>query len=1017
MRSDTNNFLLSGSLIDQWNDISGNGNNAFQATSGLRPSLISSDTLLFNYPVVKFDGVNTRLETMFTQPDAYSIFIIYAHRNGDRGSFYSTNTSGYPLQRDTLIWPSTNAAYYVLTDSLNLRNLYVDVHDFQNNNYATYLNGIYRGGSLSPRLKSGGTFNIGHAIIEPLDGNIAEFLIYDVALSDSLRGLVEIYLMNRYAPPVNLGADINIPYGFCDTTLAAGKRFTSFLWSTGATTQTIQVNQSGVYWVTVTDIFGRTSSDTINITYPGNFSPFPDTIICYGTSIQWNTQLDTLGYDFLWSNGSTDSVITITQAGTYSVQVTDTNGCAFYSAPINVSVDSFSITASFGPDTSICSGASIGLVSGASTAFSYSWSTGESTSSIIVAPTSAGTYSFSLTVQNINGCTAKDTINVNVKGFKPTVGFIVNDVCLGDSMSFIDTSSATFPDGIDTWLWNFGDGNNSSVPNPSHTYTATGTYTTSLTITTDSLCTATIQKTDTVNVLPIANFNLSPPYCSGLVSYFMNASSISSGAIIQWNYDFGDGFTGTGPNVSHTYSAAGTYSVQLIVTSDKGCKDTIVKTITVFQSPTASITSTSVCEGSSTSFSGSGGGSYLWNFGDGSPNATLQNPTHFYSSGGTYYATLTVTGSNGCSNKDTDTVAVYFLPNAAFTGNSVCKNSPLQFTDISTVTGSTIIAWNWGFINGTPSSSILQNPTTTYTATGTYFPSLTVTSALGCSSLTTTQTVTVQPLPTANFSFSPNYGAPPLTVDFNSSLSSGATGYQWSFGDGGQSAQQNPSYTYLDTGLFPITLIAQNQFVCVDTVWDTIYVALPVLDIAVKTVSTVQSNNTVQVTAWLYNAGTLDVNMVELSAYLDNGTPVHEFRTGLIKPHFPATYTFNSSFENVNDQHSVVCVDVKKVNGKEDDVFPNNHSCSPITNEFTVLDPFPNPADDEIYFLFILPSSGKVLAQVYDVRGRLVEILLDKEISKGLSSITYNTIKLNKGMYFLKLIFEDKSVTKIFLKK
>ena len=83
-----------------------------------------------------------------------------------------------------------------------------------------------------------------------------------------------MYLMNKYAPPVSLGPDTTIAHGFCPYTLYAGPRFTSYLWSTGSTADSIVVNESGDYWVEVVDIFGRTSRDTIHVQYP--YTALPD---------------------------------------------------------------------------------------------------------------------------------------------------------------------------------------------------------------------------------------------------------------------------------------------------------------------------------------------------------------------------------------------------------------------------------------------------------------------------------------------------------------------------------------------------------------------------------------------------------------------------------------------------------------------------------------------------------------------------------------------------------------------
>ena len=171
-----------------------------------------------------------------------------------------------------------------------------------------------------------------------LEGSISEVLVFKEALNDSMQSLVEKYLRSKYTPPVNLGADIVEDYGFCGGTLDASPRFMSYLWSTGATSQTISVNTPGPYSVTTTDVFGFTSSDTILFDFQ-RFS-IEDTTICLGDTTTWDTNLDTLYYTFLWQDGSTANKYKIYEQGEYWVEVTDTFGCTARDTAY-ISVDSF----------------------------------------------------------------------------------------------------------------------------------------------------------------------------------------------------------------------------------------------------------------------------------------------------------------------------------------------------------------------------------------------------------------------------------------------------------------------------------------------------------------------------------------------------------------------------------------------------------------------------------------------------------------------------------------------------
>jgi len=476
LRSDSL-VTLNGSQVSQWGDISGNGNNFLETTGWMQPALIPSDTLLNNYPVIKFDGSGTRLETSFIQPNIYTIFFIYAHKVGNSGPLYSTNLSGYPLQRNTAVWPNSNAANYDLGgDSLNLRNLYVDVHDFVSDNYNTYLNGIHKGGFNSLLSASGGTFIMGYGAGEPLNGGVAEFILYDKALPDSSRKKVEKYLMDRYSKPLSLGPDI-VMNTLCDTILHAGTHFNSYLWSTGETTENITISKPGTYSVAVTDLFGRVLSDSIHVYYPCNQIAKANKL-CYGDTLLWNTNLNPSNYTFAWSTGATTSAINITQAGTYSVTATNkASGCFFKSDTVHVTIDNFPQVASLGPDVTFCSGNSISLISGASQAQTYQWSTGQTSSSIVI--TNSGTYT--VTIYDNQNCSAKDSIYVKVKGINPTANFIAPAVCIGVPVNFTDSSVSTLPEQINSWNWNFGDTYTSALQNPSHTYSASGTFSVTLT--------------------------------------------------------------------------------------------------------------------------------------------------------------------------------------------------------------------------------------------------------------------------------------------------------------------------------------------------------------------------------------------------------------------------------------------------------------------------------------------------------------------------------------------------------
>ena len=309
---------------------------------------------------------------------------------------------------------------------------------------------------------------------------------------------------------------------------------------------------------------------------------------------------------------------------------------------------------------------------------------------------------------------------------------------------------------------------------------------------------------------PVAAFSASTT--SGCASLTVNFTDASTNDPTSWSWTFGDGGTSAVQNPSHTYTAAGTYTVTLTATNEYG-SDTETKTgyITVGDDPTAAFTGTPTSgevpltvvftDGSS------GATSWSWTFGDGG-TSSAQNPSHTYTAAGTY--TVALTATNACGS-DTYTRTGYITvtctaPTASFTGTPTSGDAPLTvvFTDGST--GAT--SWSWDFGDG--GTSAVQNPSHTYSAAGTYTVVLTVTNSCGSDTYTATDyiTVTCTP-PTAAFTGAPTSGDYPLTVAFTDG-SSGASSWSWNFGDGGTSTAQNPSHTYTAEGVYTVALTVTN---------------------------------------------------------------------------------------------------------------------------------------------------------------------------------------------------------------
>ncbi len=240
----------------------------------------------------------------------------------------------------------------------------------------------------------------------------------------------------------------------------------------------------------------------------------------------------------------------------------------------------------------------------------------------------------------------------------------------------------------------------------------------------------------------------------------------------------------------------------------------IIQTSASAQAPVANFTANVVsgCSPLVVQFSDQSTGnptSWLWDLGNGG-TSTVRNPTATYTTPGSYTIRLTVTNSSG-SNSITKTsfIAVNVAPTAAFTSSTTsgCAPHTVNFTDQSSPGSGSVTQWEWNFGDG--STSTQQNPSHTYTQSGTFSVFLKITNSGGCSNTVFKQQyVTVGTGGAANFTANvPNSCALPVTVSFvTTSPSDGTQTYNWNFGDGGTSTQQNPSHTYTNAGTFTVTL-------------------------------------------------------------------------------------------------------------------------------------------------------------------------------------------------------------------
>lgn len=395
--------------------------------------------------------------------------------------------------------------------------------------------------------------------------------------------------------------------------------------------------------------------------------------------------------------------------------------------------------------------------------------------------------------------------------------------CAPLNVNFTNTST-----GATSYSWNFGNGNTSTATSPGAIFSVPGTFTVTLVATGGGGATNTTSATITVFSNPIADFSTSTmPSCPGQSVTFTDNSTVGSGALASWSWDFGDG--NGQPSITnsttHTYGTAGTFPVTMIVTDANGCSNSTIKPVTIAPVPVASFsgspisacappllvnfTSTSTITGTVT---------YSWDFGDGN-TSTQQNPSNTYNALGGYNVGLTVT-QGACTS--TTTVNNYIgIQNivADFSADivSVCAGQTITFTNLSFPLTAN---HSWDFGDGTTSTA--ANPTHAYAAGGTYTITL-VEGSGGCqNSVIKTGYITVDPSPVAAFSANQTAGcSAPLGVVFSNTSSPGSL-YTWDFGDGSSAfttgSTANFLYSYTTPGAYTVSLsVTSGANGCVTT--------------------------------------------------------------------------------------------------------------------------------------------------------------------------------------------------------
>ncbi len=400
---------------------------------------------------------------------------------------------------------------------------------------------------------------------------------------------------------------------------------------------------------------------------------------------------------------------------------------------------------------------------------------------------------YTVILEITNGCgTDADTHYIDVNAI-PLADFLAFPICQNDTVFFYDSTFVDPLNGapIQSWQWDFGDGNSSNQQNPFNLYSTPGIYTVQLVVIDNNGCSDTAVQNIFIKDAPEASFTFDT-VCQGNPTTFTDLSTFDAtfgSPILSYNWDFGDGSgTSNQANPGYTYTAAGIYPVNLAVTDTSGCVDDTTINVWVHANPVAFFSPPPSCVGDSITFYdsttvdltfGSPLQSWLWNFGNGD-TSDLQNPVYRYSVPGTYVVSLSVTDTFGCGSSYTDTITILSKPGVGFSmsADSICSPGSVSFLDTSDAG----LSLQW-LINGVPAST-LPNPVFNFVNNSSTTDSLIIisligTAASGCQD-TVVDTVTVLPKPLADFSLGGTSSCSPDTlIPINNTSAKLPANYLW----------------------------------------------------------------------------------------------------------------------------------------------------------------------------------------------------------------------------------------------
>ena len=396
----------------------------------------------------------------------------------------------------------------------------------------------------------------------------------------------------------------------------------------------------------------------------------------------------------------------------------------------------------------------------------------------------SGTFTVSLMVESSAGC--NNTITQELTVFdEPQASFVVpsDTLCTNSPILFTNTTTPLPNDlGIIEYEWDFNGEGSSTEENPNFSFVNGGDKMVTLTVRIPG-CETTFSQMMNVVEGPAVDFDVQNT-CEGDITAFQN---LTSGAgITSFIWDFGDGTTSTVESPNHLFTSTGLFDVNLTVTNNEGCENTLTQQVLISSLPVVNFTNDLPCTESSIQFfdqstvQDANIVSQTWEVTQESNGNTLgqmtgPNPSFQFPEPGDYRVSLTVFSTFGCQNTLESIITVFPSPQADFSIDVGCIGEPTQFTDLSTTDGITIVSRLWN-INGQVFTE--ANPAVVFDQSGIFPVTLIVTNENSCEQSISGQVV-VDPNPVVDFVFNDVCVGDPLILTDQSTSVQSITSRRW----------------------------------------------------------------------------------------------------------------------------------------------------------------------------------------------------------------------------------------------